>query len=403
VTRPATLSLPLGCVVAAALASAACCSSTSTDVLSPTAPSRCQATVQGAPTSFGPGGGSGTVTLGVSRECPWSATSTVSWIEITSSREGQGDATLSYRVLPNGDPVVRRGTLSVAEQRLDLTQQGPPCTFEVAGSASTVGPDGGQLQVDISTHSACTWTASVNASWVTLTPPSGTGPGAIQVLVSANPGSEVRNATIIAGGQALPVTQASRPAPAPGPTPPPPPPTGPAPPAPPNPPGPSPPPGCTFTVAPTDRSFTFLGGTGSFSLNTSSGCTWSASSSASWVAIVSGGSGAGSQDVRYVVLPSTLLTAREAVITVGGMTHRITQAGVVNNNNPVELDGPLSGLSGTCPARRFTVEGRVVTTSSQTDFRGGNCSQLVNGLRVEVEGRQQSDGTIAAESVRLNR
>ena len=344
------------------------------------------------------------MTVGVSRECSWSATATVSWIEITSSREGQGDATLSYRVLPNGDPVVRRGTLSVAEQRLDLTQQGPPCTFEVAGSASTVGPDGGQLRVDVSTHSACTWTASVNAPWVTLTPPSGTGPGSIQVLVSANTGSEVRNATIVAGGQAVAVTQASRttpapPAPAPVPTPPPP---GPTPPAPP-PPGPAPPPGCTFTVSPTERSFTFVGGTATFSLKTSGGCTWSVSSSASWVTIVSGGSGAGSDDVRYVVLPSTLQTAREAVIAVGGATHRITQSGVVGNNNPVELDGPLSGLTGTCPAMRFTVEGRVVTTSSQTDFRGGNCGQLVNGLRVEVQGRQQSDGTIAAESVRLHR
>jgi hypothetical protein len=327
----------------------------------------------------------------------------VSWIEITSSREGQGDATLSYRVLPNGDPVVRRGTLSVAEQRLDLTQQGPPCTFEVAGSASTVGPDGGQLRVDVSTHSACTWTASVNAPWVTLTPPSGTGPGSIQALVSANPGSEVRNATIVAGGQALPVTQASRTAPAPPAPAPTPPPTGPTPPpAPPSPPGPAPPPGCTFTVSPTERSFTFLGGTGSFSLKTSGGCTWSVSSSASWVTVVSGGSGAGSDDVRYVVVPSTILTAREAVITVGGATHRITQSGVVGNDQ-VELDGPLSGLTGTCPAMRFTVEGRVVTTSSQTDFRGGNCGQLVNGLRVEVEGRQQTDGTIAAESVRLHR
>ena len=107
--------------------------------------------------------------------------------------------------------------------------------------------------------------------------------------------------------------------------------------------------------------------------------------------------------MRYVVLPSTLLTAREAVITVGGMTHRIAQTGVVSTDKPVKLDDPLSGLSGTCPAMRFTVEGRVVTTSSQTEFKGGNCNQLVNGLRVEVEGNQQSDGTIAAESVRLHR
>jgi hypothetical protein len=356
------------------------------------------------------------VTVGLARECGWSATTTVAWIEITSSREGQGDATLSYRVLPNAEPVVRRGTLSIAEQRLDLTQQGPPCTFGVEGSGSTVGPDGGQLRVDVSTHAACTWSASVNASWVTLAPPAGTGPGSIQVLVSANPGSEVRNATIVAGGQTLPVTQASRttpvpPAPPPAPTPAPP---GPTPPAPPSPPGPSPPPGCSFSASPQSRSFTFAGGAGSFSVNTSGGCTWSASSNAPWVTIVTGGSGTGSAEVRYFVLPNALLAGREAIITVAGASHRISQSGITDDDDDdddddgddddrVELDGPLSALTGTCPAMRFTVEGRIVTTSSRTEFRGGNCSQLVNGLRVEVEGDRQSDGTIAARDVRLHR
>ena len=116
--------------------------------------------------------------------------------------------------------------------------------------------------------------------------------------------------------------------------------------------------------------------------------------------ITSGGSGTGSDDVRYLVLPSTLLTAREAVVTVAGATHRISQSGVVTD---VELDGPLSGLTGTCPAMQFTVQGRVVTTSSQTNFRGGGCNHLVNGLRVEVEGDQQANGTVAARDVRLHR
>jgi hypothetical protein len=402
VNRSATLSLPLACALAAAVVASACGSSTNTDITAPTAPSRCQATVQGTPTSFGPGGGTGTVTVGVSRECAWSAASTVAWIEITSSREGQGDATLSYRVLPNGDPVVRRGTLSVAEQRVDLTQQGPPCTFALSGLSNAVGAAGGQLRVDVATHSACSWTATVDVPWVAITPTSATGPGSIQVSVSVNPSAAPRSATIVAAGQALPVTQASvttpaPPAPAPTPLP-----TPPAPgPTPPPAPGPTPPPGCTFKASPDNRSFTFVGGTGAFSVNTGAGCTWSASSSASWLTIVTGGSGAGSGEVEYRVLPNALFTAREATITVAGVTHRVTQSGIIAER--VKLDGPLSGLTGTCPAMRFTVEGRIVTTSSETEFRGGNCSQLVNGLRVEVDGDQQSNGTIAARDVRLHR
>ena len=106
--------------------------------------------------------------------------------------------------------------------------------------------------------------------------------------------------------------------------------------------------------------------------------------------------------MRYLVELSTLLTAREAIITVAGATHRISQSGVVSDSR-VELDGPLSGLTGTCPAMQFTVQGRIVTTSSQTNFRGGGCNHLVNGLRVEVEGDQQTNGTVAARDVRLHR
>lgn len=104
--------------------------------------------------------------------------------------------------------------------------------------------------------------------------------------------------------------------------------------------------------------------------------------------------------MRYIVLPNTLLTAREAVISVAGATHRISQSGLVSQ---VELDGPLSGLTGTCPAMQFTVQARIVTTSSQTNFRGGGCNHLVNGLRVEIEGDQQPNGTVAARDVRLHR
>jgi hypothetical protein len=365
--------------------------------------------VQGNPTSFGPSGGTGTATVGVSRECAWSASSTASWLEITSSREGQGDATLSFRVQPNSNPAVRRGTISIAEQRIEVSQQGPPCTFSAAASGSSVGADGGQVRVDVSTHSACGWTAAADVPWITLTPAAGTGPGSIQVNVSANQGSAPRTATIVAGGQALPLTQASRttpapptpPPPAPGPTPPPPSP-------PPTPPGPTPP-GCDFRVSPRDRSFTFVGGTGSVSVTAGAGCTWKASSNERWVTIVGEGSGSGSGEVNYLVLPNALQAAREALITIARATHTIRQSGVVGGDDDegkkkrVKVEGNISGLAGSCPSRQFIVDDRVVITSSQTNFRGGNCEHLVNGLKVEVEGDQQANGTIEARDVRLHR
>src|SRR6185503_9161547 len=108
--------------------------------------------------------------------------------EITSSRQGQGDATLSYRVQANPDPVVRRGGLTVGEQRLDLTQDAAPCQFGVSRPTDSISADGGQARVDVSAHSACRWTASSDAAWVVISPASGSGSAAVQMSVQPNPG-----------------------------------------------------------------------------------------------------------------------------------------------------------------------------------------------------------------------
>ncbi len=144
-------------------------------------------------------------------------------------------------------------------------------------------------------------------------------------------------------------------------------------------------------------------------MNVRIGCTWTASRSEQWVTIVGEGSGSGSGEVNYLVLPNALRAAREALITIAGGTHTVRQSGVTGDDDDdgkqkrVKVEGRISGLTGSCPARQFIVDDRVVTTSSQTNFRGGSCGQLVNGLRVEVEGDQQANGTIAARDVRLHR
>jgi len=48
---------------------------------------------------------------------------------------------------------------------------------------------------------------------------------------------------------------------------------------------------CTYTISPTNQSFTSSGGIGSVSVTTQSNCTWSATSNASWITIISGSSG----------------------------------------------------------------------------------------------------------------
>ncbi len=218
VFRRLPLALQLGAAMAAVALAMACGSSTSTEVIAPSGvPARCQTSLSGTSTTFGPTGGSGTLTVGVSRECPWSASSQQPWIEIMSAREGQGEGTVSFRVAANADPVLRRGSITVNDQRLDVSQDPAPCSFNVGATPDTVPAEGAQIPVQVSTHSACQWTAVSESSFATVSPSSGSGPATVQVVVSSNSGSP-RTVTVVVAGARRSITQsAATPPPAPPP------------------------------------------------------------------------------------------------------------------------------------------------------------------------------------------
>ena len=60
--------------------------------------------------------------------------------------------------------------------------------------------------------------------------------------------------------------------------------------------------------------------------------------------------------------------------------------------------GRLSGLES--DNLRFTVAKTLVTTNLNTEFKGGSCSHLDNGDKVDVTGLRQADGSVAASEVR---
>ena len=67
-----------------------------------------------------------------------------------------------------------------------------------------------------------------------------------------------------------------------------------------------------------------------------------------------------------------------------------------------ELEGSVSNLSGTCPALTFTVRATTVRTNGVTRFTDGPCSRIANGVRLEVEGRRQPDGSVLATEVEFD-
>jgi len=84
---------------------------------------------------------------------------------------------------------------------------------------------------------------------------------------------------------------------------------------------------CTYSISPVSQSFPASGGTGSVSITTQSGCTWVATSNASWITITLDSSGTGNGTVSYSVSANNGTTQRTGTMTIEGKTFTVTQEG----------------------------------------------------------------------------
>ncbi|HEY0874406.1 MAG TPA: DUF5666 domain-containing protein [Vicinamibacterales bacterium] len=338
----------------AGLATVACGSSatTSTNVTAP-ASTRCEATVSAQTTNFAPAGGTASLSISVDRECSWTASSPVNWISFTTPTSGQGNGSLGYRVAENVDPIARQASLSVAARQVALSQQPAPCRYTIGAVPATIAAPGGQTDIDLRTHSACSWTARSDSAWASITPGSGTGDATLRLTVASNSGPS-RPVNVTIANQQVATTQAGAPAPPPPPapspappTPPPAPPTptpGPTPTPPPTPPPPPPtptprPPTPTPTPTPTPPP---------------------------------------------TPTPTPTPTPRPPVPV-----------------REIDIEGDVSALSGSCPLFRFEIDGQVVLTTNSTMFSRGPCSRMSNGIAVRIDGWLMSDNTVRADRVRF--
>jgi hypothetical protein len=212
---------------------------------------------------------------------------------------GQGEAKVTYSVAPNTVPSERTATIAVNGHTVQLSQSAAPCRFDLRASGASIGSGGGNLAVTIDTLTGCGWTASSDASWLTITSgQSGSASGTVGLLVAANPGA-ARVGHVVAGGQTFTVTQDAAGSGSP---------SGPLPPAPP---------------------------------------------------------------------------------PTGGQTKQV--------------DGSIAMLSGHCPNVTFVVHATIVVAGSSTEYRKGNCGDLRNRTDVTVTGTVQPNQSLLATRIELKK
>jgi len=238
-----------------------------------------------------------TVTIAAaSVACAWTVSSDVPWIWILDVDKGVGNGTVRLQVQVNTG-AARTGTVRLAGQILTVDQEAATvaaCSYAIVPASRSVGAPGADVPVEVRTTPACAWTASSNASWITVASGgSGSGNGSVRLLVAANAGA-ARSGTALIAGQSFTVEQAAAAT-------------------------------CSYTILPTSRNVGAPGDDFTVEVRTTAGCAWTASSSASWIGVASGGSGSGNGAVRLAVAANTG-PARTGTVTIAGQFFSVEQA-----------------------------------------------------------------------------
>ena len=107
--------------------------------------------------------------------------------------------TVSLRAVAGEIQATRNFTLQI--------NAGPSCTYALSSTAQSFGGAGGTGSVNVTAAAGCSWTASINASWITITSAaSGSGNGSVAFSVAANTGP-ARTGTLAIAGQTFTITE----------------------------------------------------------------------------------------------------------------------------------------------------------------------------------------------------
>jgi hypothetical protein len=236
-------------------------------------------------------GATGTVAISAGGGCAWTATSNASWIAITSPPTGSGNGNVGYSVAVNGGGA-RSGTLTIAGRNFTINQASG-CSITLSQETVSAAAAGSPARIDVSTSAPdCAWTAASTAQWIVVTAGAGgTGPGAVELSIAPNTGP-ARSGTVTIGGRTVTVNQES---------------------------------GCTFAINPTSAVVPAIGGTGTVSVTAGQGCTWTATSQASWIVIISGASGTGDGVVQGTVEQNITGAPRSGTVIIAGLTFTVNQ------------------------------------------------------------------------------
>ena len=249
----------------------------------------CSYAISPASPSLAPVAGNYTLHVSATTGCPWTAVSRSNWITVAGGASGSGNGIVNYSAAANTTMSTRSGAIAIAGLSLTVIQAATvpfslnPATASVGAAATT-----GSVAVSVVSPNA-SWTAVSNTGWITVTSAaSGIGNKIVSYSVAANTTSATRTGTITIAGLPFTVTQAGA--------------------------------SCAYSlgtarVTPNPTGFVLA-----FPVSASTGCSWTATSNAPWLTVVSGASGTGNGIASYNATPNATGAPRTATVVIAGIT-----------------------------------------------------------------------------------
>ena len=188
------------------------------------------------------------------------------------------------------------------------------CAIVAANSMSSVGASGGSGRVSVDTGRECPWSVTSGVPWITPMPPvGGQGIGGVDFVAAANPSAESRRGTLVVGGHVFEVVQEGL--------------------------------SCRFDLQPVSQNLGAEGGSGSFTVEAPSGCSWTPAASDEWITITDPGSHSGNGSVTFSVAANGG-AARDGTVVVGGQAFTILQAAPSCRYQLSPITGSFGGAGG---------------------------------------------------------
>jgi hypothetical protein len=243
---------------------------------------------------FGNAGGTGNISIITNGpNCSWTATSPAAWATVAPA-SGTGNGSVTVTVAANQATSALSTGLSIGGQTVNVYEEGTSCSYGLQSASASVPASGGTSVVGVIAGTGCSWTASANASWLSIVSSGSAGTANVQWSAQANTTSSARSGTLTIAGLTYTVNQAGA--------------------------------ACVFNLSATGATVPSGGISNSFTVSTpTAGCLVAAVPDVNWITVtaVNGASGT----VAYTVAANPSAGSRTGNIRVGNASFAISQQG----------------------------------------------------------------------------